>query len=61
MEKAFYLSNDPVQRAARISTGEDVFIHEQAPDKIFVLPNGADARDLEEEDAIVIEEVIHLA
>lgn len=31
-----------------------------APDKVFVLPGGADTGDLEDEGAVVVEEVVYL-
>ena len=55
------LSNDPVKSTARISTGEDVFVHEQAPNEILVLPHGPNAGDLEQENAVVVEKVVDLA
>ena len=33
------LANDPVQSARGISTREDIFVHEQAPDEVLVLPD----------------------
>lgn len=55
------LADNPVQSARSISTGEDIFVHEQAPDKVLVLPDGADTGNLEEENTIVVEEVVNLA
>jgi hypothetical protein len=55
-----YLSDNPVQSTACISTGENVFVHKEAPDEILVLPYGADTSDLKEENTIVIEEVVNL-
>lgn len=56
----FELTNDPVESAACIGTREDIFVHEQTPDEILVLPDGADTSDLEDEDTIVVEEIIDL-
>ena len=55
------LADDPVQSARGISTGEDIFVHEQAPNEVLVLPDGADTSNLEEKDTIVVEEVVNLA
>ena len=55
------LVDDPAKRAARVRTGEDVLVHEEAPDKVFKLPRGAYAGDLEDEDAVIIKEVVNLA
>ena len=55
------LGDDPTERAGRIRTGENVFVHEEAPNEILILPWGTDAGDLEHKDAVVLEEVVHLA
>lgn len=34
---------------------------EDKPDEVFVLPGGADTGDLEDEGAVVVEEVVYLA
>jgi hypothetical protein len=57
---AFELGDDPAERARGVSAGENVLVHEEAPDKIFVLPGRADTGNLEDEDAVVIKEVIDL-
>ena len=54
------LINKPAKRGGGVGTGEDVFVHEDAPDEIFVLPGATETGDLEEEDTIVIEHVIDL-
>ena len=54
------LGNDPAKRAGSIGAREDVFIHEEAPDEIFILPGGTEASDLEDEDAIIIKEIVDL-
>lgn len=53
--------NDPVECARGIGSREHVFVHEQSPDEILVLPGGTEASHLEHEDTIVIEEVVNLA
>ena len=55
------LAHDPAERARRVRAGEDVLVNEQAPDEVLVLPVGTDTSDLEDEDAVVVEEVVHLA
>ena len=37
-----------------------MFVHEEAPNEIFVLPAFAEASDLQEEDAVVVEHVVDL-
>lgn len=54
------LIDKPPQRRARVRAGEDVLVHEQAPDQIFILPALAQPRDLQEEDAVVVEHVVDL-
>lgn len=57
---AFQLIHEPAQRRRRVRAGEDVLVHEQAPDQVLVLPGFADAGDLQEEDAVVVEHVVDL-
>ncbi len=54
------LVNDPSERAAGVGTGEDVFVHEETPDEIFVLPRGTETSDLKDESAIVVQEIVDL-
>ena len=54
------LGHDPPERARRVRAREDVLVHEQAPDEVLVLPRRAEARDLEQENAVVVEQVVHL-
>ena len=54
------LVDDPADGAGGIGTGEDVFVHEETPDEVFVLPALTDTGDLEEEDAVVVEEVVNV-
>ena len=53
--------HEPAQRRRRVGAGEDVFVHEQAPDQILVLPAFAQTRDLQEEDPVVVQHVVYLA
>lgn len=55
------LSNDPSKGTRCVSAREDVFVHEEAPNEVLVLPGGTDTSDLENKDAVVVEEVIDLA
>jgi hypothetical protein len=55
------VGDDPTKGTRCISAREDVFVHEEAPNKVFVLPRGTDTGDLENEDAVVVEEVVNLA
>lgn len=54
------LIDKPPERRARVRAGEDVLVHEEAPDQVLVLPALAQSRNLQEEDAIVVEHVVHL-
>lgn len=55
-----HATDNPVQRAARISTREDVLVHEQAPNEILVLPARTETSDLEEECSIIIQQTVNL-
>ena len=55
-----HLVDDPAEGTRGVRTGEDVLVHEEAPNEILILPRGTDTGDLENEDAVVVEEVIHL-
>lgn len=37
----------PSKRTGGIGTGEDVFVHEKSPHKVFVLPSSSKSSDLE--------------
>ena len=54
------LVDDPAKRAGSVGSREDVFVHEETPDEIFVLPCLTDTGDLEDEDTLVVEEVVDL-
>lgn len=54
------LCNDPAQGARSVSAGEDILVHEKAPNEILVLPRRANACDLENENTIVVQEVVNL-
>jgi hypothetical protein len=43
-----------------IRTGKDIFIHEETPDQIFVLPGLAETGYLEEKHAIIVEHIVNL-
>lgn len=53
--------NEEAQRSRRIGTREDVFVHEQSPDEILILPRFPETSNLQEKDAIILEHVINLA
>jgi len=55
------LCYDPAKGARGIGTREDIFVHEQAPNKVFVLPGRTNTSDLENEDAVIVEQVVYLA
>lgn len=57
---ALQLVNDPAERSRSISTREDIFVHEETPDEILILPSLSETSDLEEEDTIVIKHVVNL-
>lgn len=50
----------PEERARGIGTREDVFSHKVAPDQVFVLPWTTESSNLEEEQAVRLEERLHL-
>ena len=52
--------DDEAERRRRVRAGEDVLVHEQAPDEVFVLPRLAQPRNLQEKHAVVVEHVVHL-
>ncbi len=54
------LIDDPAERAGGVGAGEDVLVHEETPDEVLVLPGGTETGDLEDEDAVVVEEVVDL-
>jgi hypothetical protein len=56
----FELVYDPAQRTRSVSAGEDILVHEKAPNEILVLPGGAKTRDLENKNTIVVKEVVNL-
>lgn len=56
----FELIYDPAQRTRSVSAREDIFVHEKAPNEIFILPTGTNACDLKNKNTIVIEEIINL-
>lgn len=50
----------PRQRRTRISPRENILVHEQPPDQIFILPGASETSDLQEEDPVVGEHRVHL-
>ena len=44
-----------------ISSWEDVSVHEETPDEVLILPRLAEARNLQEEDSVVIEHIVNLS
>lgn len=56
----FKLVNHEAQRRRSIGTGKDVFVHEQAPDQVLVLPCFPETSVLEEENTIIVKHVVHL-
>ena len=57
---ALKLVDDETKRSRGISTGEDIFIHEETPDEILKLPSLAKTSDLEEEDTIIFQHIVDL-
>lgn len=53
--------DDEVERRGSVGTGEDVLVHEQAPDEVLVLPRLTQTGHLNVEDTIVVEHVVALA
>lgn len=51
----------PVERARGIGAREDILAHENAPNEVFVLPETSKTRNLEEENAVILEEGFHLS
>lgn len=58
---ALKLVDNPSKRRRGIGAWEDVLVHEEAPDKVLVLPRFPKTRNLEEEDAVIIQHVINLS
>jgi len=54
------LVDDEAKRSGSVSTGEDVLVHEQTPDKVLVLPALPETGDLEEEDTIIVKHIVNL-
>lgn len=54
------LVDEPSKRGRGISTRKDVFVHEQTPDEILVLPRLAKSSDLKEEDTIIVQHIVNL-
>lgn len=52
--------NDESERSASVGAGEDVLVHEKAPDEILVLPKLAQTSHLQEENTVIIKHVINL-
>lgn len=59
--RRFDLVDDPSEGARSIRTGEDVLVHEQAPDQIFILPGRSESSDLQDEDSVIVEQVADFA
>lgn len=57
---ALKLVNKPAQRSRGVSTWEDVFVHEQTPDEILVLPRLAETSNLQVENTIILQHVVDL-
>lgn len=57
---ALELVHNEAQRSTGISTGEDVLVHEQAPDEVLVLPGLAETSYLQEKDTVVLKHVVDL-
>jgi hypothetical protein len=53
--------DDEAEGSRSVSTGEDVFVHEQTPGEVLELPCLAETGDLQEEDTVVLEHVVDLA
>lgn len=54
------LINVPAERSRGISTRENVFVHEETPDQVLVLPALTETGELEDSDTIIIEHVVDL-
>lgn len=55
------LVNDPAKRGGGISARENIFVHEQTPDQVLILPCLSQTSNLEKEDTIVIQHVVDLS
>lgn len=53
-------ADEEVKGCGGVGARKDVFVHEEAPSQIFVLPWLAKTGDLEEEDTVIIKHVINL-
>lgn len=58
---AFKRVDNEAQGSRGIGAGEDIFVHEQTPLQILVLPEFAKAGDLQEECAVIVEHIVDLA
>lgn len=54
------LVDEETKRSRSVGTRENVLVHEQTPDQILVLPALAQTSDLEKEDTVVVQHVVHL-
>lgn len=54
------LVDEPAQGSRSVGTWEDVFVHEQTPGKVLVLPRLSETSNLQEEDSIVVQHVMNL-
>lgn len=50
--------NNKTQRSRCISSRKDVFVHEEPPDQILILPRFAKARVLQDQDSVVVQKVV---
>ena len=54
------LVDKPPQRCRSIGAGENVLVHEETPDEVFILPRLTQTCNLQEENAVVLEHVVDL-
>ena len=57
---ALEAADEEPKRRAGVGAGEDVLVHEQAPNQVLVLPAAAQARDLQKEHAVIIQHIVNL-
>ena len=50
----FKLVDEESKRSRRVSTWENILVHEKTPDEILVLPALTETSNLEEEDTVIV-------
>lgn len=59
--RSLQLVDKEAKRGGCIGAGEDVFVHEETPDEILILPWLSQTRNLQKENSIVVKHVVNLS